>query len=96
MQGVESVKNKPDQGLISKVVDTITDPIKKTADAFDSVLTRLLKPDAANQVNEEELFAGIIEQRIEALKGSDAAQKYHDALAAQMEVFRRADGYTYI
>ena len=60
---------------------------------FASMLKGLLRPDAANQVNEEEFFAALIQQRIQAAKGDEAAAKYGENLQKYLTELRRADGY---
>ena len=37
-------------------------------DKFDAMLQKILQPDKENNVNEEELFAGLIYERISTLK----------------------------
>ena len=70
-----------------KGVQEVSGGIVKAAEAvgegFDAVLKAVLNPDGANNVNEEELFAGIIKERLTKLKGADVAAKYDTALAAE-------------
>lgn len=47
-------------------------------------------------VNEEQLFAGIVHERLVAAKGQDAANAYDAALEKQMGTQGRADGYVFM
>ncbi|RMD88141.1 MAG: hypothetical protein D6808_00185 [Candidatus Dadabacteria bacterium] len=60
---------------------------------FEAMLRSLLKPDGANKVNEEELFAAILQERIKKLKGEDAAKKFSEFFNNNKAEMRRADGY---
>jgi hypothetical protein len=60
---------------------------------FNSMLKGLLKPDSANKVSEEELFAGLTYERINKLKGKEAAEKFKAALDAEQNSLRKSDGY---
>ncbi|MFM1846622.1 MAG: hypothetical protein RL417_96 [Pseudomonadota bacterium] len=60
---------------------------------FDTILKGLLKPDSANKVSEEELFAGLAYERINKLKGKEAAEAYKTALQGEQNALRRADGH---
>ena len=60
---------------------------------FAAFLQPLLAPDQANQVSEEELFAGVVEQRLKDLKGDEVAQKYHEALEREKTALRKSDGF---
>ncbi|MCB0337158.1 MAG: hypothetical protein KDD62_12660, partial [Bdellovibrionales bacterium] len=60
---------------------------------FSTQLARLLSPDPANNINEEELYAGLIEERIGATKGEEAAQAFAESFAAKKAEMARGDGY---
>ncbi len=59
---------------------------------FDAMMKKLLRVDGNGQVNEEELFAAIIEQRLE-LENPEAASAYAEAKAKLMVSMARGDGY---
>lgn len=67
---------------------------KKSASTsdFDSVLTRILSPLGAEEISEEELFAGIMQERISQLKGEEAGTKFSEKLAAKKSELARPDG----
>ena len=53
----------------------------------------LIAPDSANQVNEEELFAGLIYERIKSSKGEEVAKQYTEALETEKAARQKPDGY---
>lgn len=60
---------------------------------FSSLMKTLLKVEKENIVSEEELFAGMVQQRIKETKGDETAEKYKaelDKVAGQM---KKADGF---
>ncbi len=59
---------------------------------FQEVLGRLL-PSDKQEVSEEELFAAILAERIAALKGKEAADKFKEFLETSKSELRRADGF---
>jgi hypothetical protein len=81
------------QGVAAGSAETQTGSTGETIGAFDEILSKILKPNSANKVNEEELFAGIIEERTSTLKGEEASKTYHDKLDEYMASMQRADGY---
>lgn len=60
---------------------------------FEAQLKSLLSPDSANNVNEEELYAGLIQQQIQELKGDDAASEYASLLSSSKSELTTASGY---
>lgn len=84
------------QGVTTESAETTTGSTGETIGTFDEILSQILKPNSANEVNEEELFAGIIEERISTLKGEEAATTYHDKLDEYMASTQRADGYIFV
>ncbi|MCB0311060.1 MAG: hypothetical protein KDD42_07485 [Bdellovibrionales bacterium] len=63
---------------------------------FDLVMRKLLVPDAGNQVNEEELFAALVHERVVSLKGEEAGTEFHAAFDSARASSRRPDGYEFI
>ncbi len=72
-----------------------SDPGVSLENDFATMLKGMLVPNSSNQINEEELFASIIRQRIQALKGEEGGTKYAEALQKHLDLMRRPDGYTY-
>ncbi|MEZ4754766.1 MAG: hypothetical protein R3A13_10745 [Bdellovibrionota bacterium] len=60
---------------------------------FEKMMKQLLSPDAANNVNEEELFSAVIRERLVDLKGEEAGTKYGELLEEHKASMTRADGY---
>lgn len=73
--------------------EKIGTPKKPESDEFSAMLKGLLKPDQANSINEEELFAAVIHERIVSLKGEEAGAQFKEAFEAQKSKLTRADGY---
>ena len=89
------------KALASKALSAVAPAIKaaESGDSpaeksdFDTLLKGLLQPDSANKVSEEELFAGLACERIEAIKGKEAADAYKTALEAERAALKKADGF---
>jgi len=65
-------------------------------DEFDEMMRGLLTPDSANQVNEEELFAAIIYERLATHVSKEAAEKYQENFERNKAELTRADGYIFV
>jgi len=81
------------QGISSKHDKPETTKHSEESRAFDEILSSVMQPDQANQVNEEELFAAIIKERISTLKGEDAATQYHTILTQRNTELTAINGY---
>lgn len=83
---------------ISPVISTGT-VTKKAAEVkgilgeFDTLLKATLAPDKSNKVSEEELFAAVVKERLEALKGKDTADKFSSALDTESAKLKKPDGF---
>lgn len=64
------------------------------ATSFSSILDNLL-PDASQQedINEEQLFSVLLEERLTTLKGADSANAYHQLLESYKEAMTDESGY---
>jgi hypothetical protein len=67
--------------------------VKAILGEFDKLLKANLAPDQSNQVSEEELFAAVVQERLEALKGKDAAVEFAKALDNEMAALQAGDGF---
>lgn len=74
-----------------KAAENSDSPAEKSG--FEAIMKGLLQPDSANKVSEEELFAGLTCERIEAIKGKEAADAYKTALEAERAALKKADGF---
>lgn len=61
---------------------------------FSRLLTDIIGAKQDGQVSEEELFAGIVKERVTSLKGEEAANKYQTSFEAQKSNLRHPSGYT--
>jgi DNA-directed RNA polymerase subunit K/omega len=77
-------------------VRTSADTETKTGEEFDKILKGLLSPDEKNMVNEEELFAALVFERLNTLHGRDLAADYQQKFEQNKEKLRRADGHTFV
>ncbi len=73
--------------------ETTSDKDTQVEGGFDTQLRALLTPDANNATNEEELFAAILHQRIQSLKGDGAAEDFEVQLGKRKAALTRGDGY---
>ena len=84
------------QGVSNTVRSLTQEEAPKTtegAEGFDAVLRNMLQPDQANSINEEELFAALISERLGKHAGAEAAAAYEQALGERKAALTRADGY---
>lgn len=63
---------------------------------FSQVLRNFVQPDRDNLVSEEELFAGLIQERILKVKGAEALSVYQKMLDQQKAKFMGSAGYVAI
>jgi hypothetical protein len=59
---------------------------------FSVALRSFIRADAENNVNEEDLFAAIVRERVKSKKGDEIAQEYEAALAAATQQVKRPNG----
>jgi hypothetical protein len=78
-----SNKSQAYQGVNTRDEEIVTIPQGETEHDFNSILSGILSPMGNNDISEEELFAGLIQERIQKLKGSEAAASYSQALSAE-------------
>lgn len=88
----ESTDATTDAPEVDKTEDNKDDK-KAEGSEFDAVLRGLLIPDQANNVSEEDLFAGLVQERIKKLKGDGVADQYNTVLAEKRGVLTRSDGF---
>lgn len=87
---------------VTRILDNITSgdseksapETPKISSDFENMLRSKLNLDGENSVSEEELFSGIVGERIFALKGEEGLKAYEDALSVAKKSNTRGDGYT--
>jgi hypothetical protein len=62
-------------------------------DGFDTTLKALLGSDPAKKVSEEELFSGLIQERIKKSKGEEALKQFQELLTGAKERLKKPDGF---
>ena len=66
------------------------------SNSFQDILDQMLSADNEGQVNEEQVFAALINERLTSLKGSEAAEEFETRYQTQQKEFQRADGYIFL
>jgi len=68
-------------------------PIQAPASTdFTGFLKGVLTPDAANKVNEEDLFSAIVQERVKTAKGDETLKKFQETLTQVKDSMKRPDG----
>ena len=70
-----------------------TPPTTATTSAFDSEMQKLISPNGAGEVSEENLFGAVIYDRLNKSKGADAAKAYATAYEANKASMAKPNGY---
>ena len=81
-QGIQSVISVNSRSADAQVSTQGTD--------FESWIRKLLQPDASGKVSEQELFSGVIQERLYSLKGEDTANQYGQMLKAVTKELKEA------
>lgn len=88
-----AVVTKGIQEVADLAHDALVDNSSSGSGDFENVLRELLSPNAENQVNEEELFAALIHERVKALKGEEAGTEFQQKFNEHKQKMTRSDGY---
>ncbi|MCB0311417.1 MAG: hypothetical protein KDD42_09290 [Bdellovibrionales bacterium] len=80
------------QGVTDAVTTTETTQSTSQDGDFDALLKSMLTPDAANNINEEELFASLLHERISTTKGAEAAEQFKSIFESKKQALTRPDG----
>lgn len=81
------------QGVTEVVQEALTPAKTESGGDFESVLGRLLPESAGNSIDEEALFAALLEERIHQQHGEEAASQFHEMLNQHKSKMTRHDGY---
>lgn len=90
------LRSQSNQVLATRSADTSTATQESVSPEFDSLMRGLLKADGENNVNEEELFASLIVERISSLKGQSAADSFKTLLEKHKGQSMGTGGYCFV
>ncbi len=80
-------------GALTRSSTTDAQETESTTEGFDTLLRQYMTASEGENVSEEELFAAIVQERIESLKGSEAAEEFSSMLQSNKSSMAREDGY---
>ncbi len=79
---------------VASVTESSTEKSDQEAQiSFSSLLSDFLPPETGQEINEEQLFATIIAERLDGMKGSDALGSYQDSFEKYMSEMTYSNGY---
>lgn len=81
------------QGVTDVISAATTKSENSSKEDFATLMKGILQPKAANQVNEEELFAALVQERIIGLKGEEAGTQYQELLKKTQDSLQKPNGY---
>ncbi len=83
------------KALSSQLVKTKSDSVNSTAGAsdFDATLKSFISSDPAKKVSEEELFSGLVQERIKKTKGDEALKEFQTLLEKSKQERKKPDGF---
>ena len=90
-----SVGEVSGNGLLSSQV-TSDSTQSEVSSSFQDILNQMLTVDSEGQVNEEQVFAALINERLTSLKGSETALEFEARYQTEQKEFERADGYIFL
>ncbi len=90
-----SLRTQSVENTVQNTVVPPVEPVKESSGSgeFETFLRANLAPDASNQVSEEELFAALIPERINKLKGEEISTKFSEAFTSAKGSMARGDGF---
>lgn len=92
VQNVTEIKTKEIEGLLKAAEEEKAQETKGAEGDFSQFMKAALGGEAKTEVNEEELFSSLIEQRL-TVENAEAAEVYKAERAKLMVSMRRDDGY---
>lgn len=90
MQSVKAVQASPQPNV--PVSAPIEENNSEGGSPFEEFMRALVVPAQGDQVNEEELYAALLQERIKKLVGDEAAEEYQTLFQEKKVGWRRADG----
>jgi hypothetical protein len=92
MEAIQGIGRSLINSAISGLVKTQSSDAKPSGE-FDSTLKALLSPDKANKISEEELFSGLVQERIKKTKGEAGLTDFKTIFESAKNRLRKADGF---
>ena len=82
--------------VATQTASTTTTTESSSADktSFQDMLSSLLSTDESGQINEEQLYASVIQERLYTKKGEEAASTYQELLTTAQQELQWENGYT--
>jgi len=90
---MEAIQNTQQASQNQTVTPKSSTDGASSGDEFEVTLRKYTTPDAANKVSEEDLFAGLVQERLQSIKGDGALASFQEKFTAQKDKMRAADGY---
>ncbi len=90
-----SVGEVSGNGLLSSQL-TSDNAQSEVSSSFQHILNQMLTADSEGQVNEEQVFAALINERLTSMKGAEAAQEFEARYQTEQKEYERADGYIFL
>jgi len=92
MEAIQGIGRSLINSAISGLVKTQSSDAKPSGE-FDSTLKALLSPDKTNKISEEELFSGLVQERIKKTKGEAGLTDFKTIFESAKNRLRKADGF---
>ena len=92
MEAVQGIGRSLINSAISGLVKTQSSDAKPSGE-FDSTLKAFLSPDKTNKISEEELFSGLVQERIKKTKGEAGLADFKTIFESAKNRMRKADGF---
>lgn len=89
------LRSQGNQGLANAAQASDESVTPKVKAEFDTLMRGLLKPDGENNVNEEELFAALVQERVYSLKGQEIGDQFRAAYEKNKSQCTNSNGYCY-
>jgi hypothetical protein len=92
MEAIQGIGRSLINSAISGLVQTKSADAKPTGE-FDSTLKAILSPDKTNKISEEELFSGLVQERIKKTKGEAGLADFKTIFESAKNRLRKPDGF---
>lgn len=93
MSEINGIQQTNNNQAVSSATSSSSSAAAAGSGDFDKVLRSFITPDAENNISEEDLFAALVKERLEKLKGGDFLSKYNEAYTNAQNEVRKPDGF---